>query len=857
MRHISSIIAAVCLVCGPSARAETIRSRELGYRVTLRATAFAKEAETISVPVHWSQILYCIPDGAHVDEGDTVTIFDSEGPTNRLRKLELERGEIDANLAERLMKIRNKERELADSLETLEDKLSVLKTKLARYEAMPDKDEVKIAAGRHHIAKLEYDAAVTEAKKARDRYDRKMISEAELGRFESRLAEKGASLAHAQRHLEYAELPASSRSVRKLELEMANVRMEIDKLKHEIEENKQISEIQKKGATARREIIDKRIKECKEDIEKLNVTAPISGHVMYLREFRRQSVMAGRKMWKDFNYMKIPDMRSLAFKGLLLEAHRKFFKEGDVAYLRTPAAGLDHTLSKPVKGRISSISKLSHDRGEKEEVGWGERDKSGVMVYDIVVEADDLPENLKIGMNFTCELVSSRKITGPSVPAFYVRERDDEHFLSFNGIYTQVKGILTQGYFVLDDTSLEGRKVDLHGRFREEGDDDAAANGGSRFHITGELLPADTMDVVVRRIHDWRQKVTWLVAEDTEVKKDDVVARLDDEETNEEISKTGSRLKQATSERQALEEEIALKKKEGAFKLDKEKNLLEIAKIDAEIVREGRDWTAIFDAELALAKARLEFESVSNRLARVKGRKIVSPIELKRLERDKIRSALRAEAAEIRLARLERGPDAVERARAELEYIKQKHKVDTLRKQIETDEFRASRNLARSRRNESRIRRWLDKLRKLKDHLVLKAPRAGVVQYEKIWNSGVFTKVNVGSVVFYRFILMKIADVNQMYMRVEVPEKYYTKIHKGIPVTVEVPSLTDVKLKGSVSEVKFLFEDKRKKDTKLGLYSSHEPLGETVFHVHIQLEQEERAKLKPGTIATVRFPFEK
>ncbi|MFC1462333.1 HlyD family efflux transporter periplasmic adaptor subunit [Verrucomicrobiota bacterium] len=857
MKHIPAIVAAAALACVPEVRGERIQSRKLEYRTSLPVTAFAEKAETISVPVHWSQILSCIPDGVYVEEGAVISVFDSEGPTNRLRQLELERGEIEAGLAEKLMRIRNKQMELGDTLETLVDRFSVLKTKLARYEAMPDKDEVEIGQGRQRVAKIEHDAAATEAEKARDRHKRKMISQAELDKFELRLADRSASLAHAHNHLAYAKLPASSNSVRKLELQMENVQMEIDKLKHEIEENKQISEIQKKGAMARREIIDKRITECKDDIDKLTVLAPISGHVMYLREFRQHAVEAGRKMWKDFNYMKIPDVSSLAFKGLLLESHRKFFKEGDAAYLRTPAAGLGHTVAKPIKARIASISKLSHDRGEKEEVGWGERDKSGVMVYDIVVKATNLPEEVKLGMNFTCELVSSQVITGPSVPTFYVREREDEHFLSFGGIYRKVNGILTHGYFVLDDESLDGRKIDLHGEFKEEDGKENEANSGGRFHISGELLPADTTDVVVRRIHRWRSKVTWLIEEDEEVQEGDVVARLDAKETDEEISRTESHLKQRTSERQALEEEIALQKKEGAFKLRREKNLREIAKIDAEIARAGRDWAAIFDAELSLAKAKIELEGLSKRLARVKGRSIISPLELKRLERDKARATLRVERAGIGLARLERGPDPVQRGKVELNYVQQKHKVDTLRKQIETDNFRASRNLARTKRHEARTSKWLKKLEGLKDHLVLKAPRTGIVQYEKIWNSGVFTKVNVGSAVFYRFIPMKIADVDQMYMRVEVPEKYYARIHKGLPVTVEVSSLTDTKLKGSVSEVKFLFENKRKKDTKLGLYSSHEPLGETVFHVDIQLEEEEQAKLKPGTIATVRFPFEK
>jgi hypothetical protein len=107
-----------------------------------------------------------------------------------------------------------------------------------------------------------------------------------------------------------------------------------------------------------------------------------------------------------------------------------------------------------------------------------------------------------------------------------------------------------------------------------------------------------------------------------------------------------------------------------------------------------------------------------------------------------------------------------------------------------------------------------------------------------------------------RFVIMSIADVSKMHVRLEIPEKYFTWVHKGMRVDVEIASITDALLEGVVSEIEFLFESRQKKDTQMGLYSGHEPLGETIFYVHVQIPEQKGIKLKPGAIANVRFSFD-
>lgn len=842
------------------ANGTTIETRSLTYRTRVRATAFAEKAEVISCPLHHPQIKYIAADGSRVKKGDLITEFDADDAMRRLQDQELERDIIQADLDRNLTSIRNKTLALRDDLDALRDRKAVLTTKLARFRSMPDEDEVRVATGRLRVAELEWVAASNDLQKADGRFERAMISRAELDKYAFGDRRERARLRYAMDSLDYVSLPASSNTIRKLALEIENVQMEIGKVEHEIEENAELSEIRRKGALARKEIVETRIKELSDDVKNLKLYAPIAGYVVHLREFRNWFLKSGQKMFKDFSFINIPDPRTVAFKAVLSQSARKYFEVGDTALLRVVGGrdnGEDGARPEPLRGKISSISRLARDLGEKEEARWGERDESGILVYDIVLTPETRPGWLRIGAHAECELVSSKTIAGPCVSASYARTRNGDYYLSFGGEFRKVDGELLGGYLLLADPQLAGREVSLRGKFADTRKTGTDESGNARFQASGELAPVDTADVRVGRILHW-QKVAWLVEEDSDVKEGDVVARLEAKDTLEEVRRWQSRLKEAESSRRSAEEELELKEHDGRFKLSRERNLLEIARLEYNTTFEGRDWTAIFAAERDLRLAEIRLEEIGRRLERAeKSPTMLAPSELERLRRDRKRQTLLLERTEIRLAELRRGPTPVQRSDAELKYLEQELKLDTLQKRVETDTFRASRQLARSRRHEAHIKRRLSDRNEWQENLVIKAPRDGIVRYTKIWNSGVFSKVNVGNSVGHRFRLMEIANVSEMYVRLEVPEKYYALIDPAMAVRVSIPSLTDETFTGTVSKIEFLFENKRKKDTQVGLYSSHENLGETVFLAHVQVPGQKGIKLKPGATAEVRFPFEK
>ncbi len=851
------IFNAVCLAlfgCNQLAAGETVVSKTFTYRTSLRAVAFAQKAETFTNPLTWPQIVSCAPDGSYVKQGQTVIEFDRQHFERELQAELLRRDVVDAQLARKLTELRNRNLQLRDELEELEDNLAVLKSRQERYQALPDPHEVEIYAGRLRVAELAFDAAQKDLAKADDRLARNMISKVERDAKESDFRLQQARLTQARRHLEYAQLPATESTLRKLQLQIENLELERDKLKHEVEENALISEIQKRGAAAQKEIIDNKIKEKREELEKTTLPSPLAGYLLHMRQFKVDVLEGGSKMWKNAPFMEIPNLETIAFKGMLLESERKFFQPGDAVSLRC------HTRkAEPLDGTILSISKFSHDQGEKEEVDWGDRQKSGVMVYDLVIQPKRRPDWLRIGMHADCELTSGQTFSGPAVPLAYLKERDGQFHLAVEGVFQKVSGSIVDEWFLLDDSAWLGRRVTPDGSFPDQVTELAAKNSGLATW-TGNLTPVDTADVTVKRIYRW-QKISWLMPEDTFAKKGEVVAKLDTRETQEEIKKQESLYRQAKSNLESLTEEAKLKARESTFQLRRETNLLTIAEIDLDVTENGRDSPGIFDAALAATEAKIQEERLSQELERMAARRadFVSPTELARLRRDVHRSQLKQEAAALRLAELRRGADEVDREKARLALLRQQRRVETLTKETETDEVRRAQEQRRAEQQEAHRRRQLNQLREQLANLTLTAPRDGVVQYNKIYDYGksTITKASVGTVIGYRFVPIGIADISRMFIRIEVPEKYFTAVKPDMPVDVRIPSLSEETLAGTVTEIEFLFESKRKKDTQRGLYSAHEPLGETVFFVHVEVAEQKGIKLKPGAVAQVTFPFKK
>ena len=835
-----------------SVRGEVIERREFRFRTTMRATAFAEEGVTITCPLNWPQLNYLVPDGTYVEKGTVITEFDRDGIERGLQELRLREQESKSDLARTLIGLHNREMSLRDELAKLEDDLAVYETKLAHLRVFPDADDVEIAKGRLQVARLELDAASEDFEKGKDRYKRGMISPAELDKYEKAFLERQAQCEYRVRMLAYTSRPAKPSSLKARELEIANVRLDIERVRNEIEENVHLSEIQRRGASARAKTRTQRVTDSEADLEKTVVYAPISGYVVHLPLLRQNANRTAQKMSKNSAYLRIPDTTTLALRGVIYEAERRFFHVGDPVEIRISARP-DELLA----GEMVSFGAMPHDRGEKEEERWRHDSDSGIMVYDVTIRPRERPEWLRVGLTTECELLASKPVSGPSVPASLVRTRNGEHFLSFDGVYKKVAGIMVDGHFVLSDPDLAGQEVDWAGEFPEQASAEAGSpRDGQSLRVSGELVPADTTDVVVGPIHG-TQKVAWLIPEDTEVNEGDVVARLDAADTDEEIKKAKTELERAVSQLESEQEGQKRRSRENEFYLARAENLLAMAELALADLREPDTTPGLLSARLGVATAQIRLTFLERQLKRVEGRRVsaMSPSELAQLRRDRERAELQLEAARTRLQEAEKGADAVALCSAELRVQDARLNVLSMRKKLETDGARYNYGVRRGERHKRWRTERLAELQRRRENLVLKAPCPGLVRYSKVWSGGVWSKAHEGSMVGHRTVLMMIADIRRMYIRLEMPEHAFTKVETGMSVAVEILSLSDVTLTGVVSDVEFLFQQRRKKDTERGLYSSHEALGETVFFVRAEVDEQHGVKLKPGAVAEVVFPF--
>jgi multidrug resistance efflux pump len=829
-----------------------IREESLPFTSSIRIRAFTEKSVKINNPVRWLPLESVVPDGTYVEAGEEVATFSSEDTANDLIALRLRQAVIDANVERRLAQIDNNAVDLTDQMGTLQDKLSTLLAKLERLRSEPNPDDVRIAEGRLRVATLNAEASRKDYAKAEDRFQRNMISRAELDSYEKDLQEKEARLRFAEQELAVCKNPPTvARECQRTEIDINNTRLEIDKLAFEMSEQEKISVIQKEAATIHQRRNQKEIADKEKDLSHTSVKAPITGFVSHNRVFNNE-LIPGLKMWGSFAFLEIPEISTIAFRGVLHESVRKHFQEGDEVQIR-----INGRYGEPIAGQIKSISTLSHDLAEKEEGGGGEVKDFGVKVFDVVVSTQESLSWLRPGMQGEAELLASAPIVGPCLPLHYVLQQDGKSFLAEEGQYREVNGTVIGSFFILHDPSWLGKYATRRGSFPPRKDDEGKEE--KRLNASGELLPVRSTDIVVPDIGRWPwPKITWLVPEESVVKAGDVVAKLDPEEREKRISRISTNYTEVESRCNELEKKIEITRRNGAFRQSNADNNLATVSISSDETLNYVSPLPVFRAEMTLELAKIQWAATQRRLEREKGKKnpTMSPMELAKLERTLRRHALRVEQAELNLSKDREGSSRIAKSRATLNLADAKANLESTAKSVHYENLNIRREYERNKQHLQHIDRRLQREIRRRDNHVITSPADGLICYNKVFNGNTLAKVALGNTVGPRFNLLSIPDLTEMEIKVEVPEKYYGDVQPGLDVEVRIPALGDARFDGSVSKVDLLFSNRGKKDSQLGLYSSHEPLGEVTFAVRITVKTDTEL-LKPGLISEVFFPFQK
>lgn len=830
-----------------------VERKSLEYRHELRVTAMTEKSEKIVNPLRWLPLEYFVPDGAEVRKGDLIARFNQTSSRHDEKSQSMELAVVEAELQRRLTAIDNRNLEMDESLGDLQDKLASLEAKLTRLLSEPNQDDIRIAEGKLKLADLNLRLAASDFRRAEGRFRRGMISRAELDSTEKTLRENEIKHEFAVCELELTLAPiALPYDIERTRLQIANARLEIEKLQSEIAEQSKLSEIQKRGASQRRKRTLNELKNTRRDIENAEMRAPIDGFISH-RRIDGNELKLGMRLWNNVTFMEIPDLQTIGFQGVLLESARKHFEKGDRVVVR-----LQGKLTRKIECRLESISTLSHDISEKGNTSSNQNRKYGVNVFDVTIRFGAGTEGVRPGMTGIAEIIASRPLEGPAVPLKFMRYEEGRHYIIVDGILEEVTGTACGGWFVLDDAKWLGVRVGMRGEHRRA--EVKTEAGEERLTASGELEPVRKTDVVVGDIGWWPwPKVMKLVPEETMVKKGDIIAELDPKEREKQIERQESSMAEMRSSLEETEKKVEITRRNGEFSTQMARNTLEIQRLTTrETLDDSRRPLSYFRAVMNRDLADIRLTDIRRRLdrERAKRRPTLSPVERKRLERDLRRQELKLEQAQLNLATEEEGVKPVRRSKARLDLLEAESTCETSLKSAVFDNASIRREYERIRQNMRHQERRLERRRHQKENHTVRAPADGLICYNKVWSDGMFKKISVGSAVGPRFTIMSIPDLSEMEVMVEVPEHYYPQLREGLPVEVRVPSLSERLLPGQVSRIDLLFTNRGKKDSQLGLYSSREPLGDVVFKVRVRFQNDGLA-LKPGLVSEVFFPFGK
>jgi RND family efflux transporter MFP subunit len=149
------------------------------------------------------------------------------------------------------------------------------------------------------------------------------------------------------------------------------------------------------------------------DLEKMTLTAPIPGLVVYLEMWKGGSmskVQEGDSPWGGQNLIDLPDLSTMIVETTISEVDVSKVKKGQAVELT-----LDAIPGPTFSGTVTDISTLAHRKQRSSQIN----------VFDIEVEIDSSDERLKPGMSAKADIIIDVHKDVLSVPIESVFERDD------------------------------------------------------------------------------------------------------------------------------------------------------------------------------------------------------------------------------------------------------------------------------------------------------------------------------------------------------------------------------------------------------------------------------------------------
>ena len=245
-----------------------------------------------------------------------------------------------------------------------------------------------------------------------------------------------------------------------IELEYHQSEIKLSKIKRSLELRPKLDSLDYHIQQIKVKQKENELKAAQETLNQMTVYSPLDGIFVIEKNNRTgQAIRVGDEVYLGFPVAKIPDIRTMKVKGIVLENDISKIKPDQNVIVR-----LDALPSVPFHGKINYISKVCV-----------EQDNKKVFLTEVLISESDL--RLKPGMTVSCEYITYEGEDEFYVPNNCILE-ENKHFYLFtrkrgkirktevktgpsNNMYTIVSGDLKSGQALeLPENILTGKKSD-------------------------------------------------------------------------------------------------------------------------------------------------------------------------------------------------------------------------------------------------------------------------------------------------------------------------------------------------------------------------------------------------------------
>ena len=849
----TSFLLLACLFSA-SLCAEKIQLREFKPETSLRITSFAKEEVLFAGKNRKSRLIEVLPNGSYVKKGDIVARLNDRSIRHKIESLENERKSVKINSDRNVIKINNDLTDLKDSFKQASEALRSQQAKLNTLKKIPLIEDVKIARSALAVAQVTFDAAQDEYQKGKSRLQKKFISTVEFAKIEKDYLLRKNDLTEKQLEFNLTSQAADPRELEIAQLNVTNATLKIARAEKNLNDSEIISASKINSVKKKITILDTQLERNKEYLNELSYIAPYDGYINHKQ--LSSPVQAGLIIYWGRAFMGLPDLKTTTFQALLPERLLNYYPKGSIASLK-----INGHEDQILKAKITKLSATPEDATFRTKTNWGSKPAvTGVKIYLMELTSDFIPKWLRPGMSGTTELISTISKKLPSISLKFIHYKENKSYIALNDTMTQVDGFAQGLYFYFNDQDLLNKDVTSDAPWPTESsitksqDPESGDLSNKILTLSGELYAVRENRVITPNL-DGNTKITWLLDEESLVKKGDLVAQLDTNDLQEKIEKLET--EQAEIKEALVTATVQLKKDQDEliYSQTTEKNLLKIAELKKDIALNPALKKDLINKEYNTKSLLIERDHNQLLLDRIlnQSQRIQVPREVNDAKLSVEQFNLRLRKAEIEWQLAKDTPTIQQRSTALMAYEASLTSILKSRGEHPLKIISSQNDLDAAKNRVIEYEAELTRLNKLIKAYDIHAPSSGTLHYKKLWSSEGIKKAAPGFDVGAWQTILSIPKTDEMIVKVLIPENQFKQVKIGDRVKVKIPSLNSKKYLGTIDSFEYAFVRQESIETGKELYNSQEPSGETHFQAIITLPNLGGLKVKPGALARIEL----